>query len=176
MIKVTKHGRREQVLNPSTGVWQDMTVVTWQEYGRGTTNKQLSNTSDYLSSLVGENVGFEGVRTHSQLVPTDKLKLFPVDKDFPGHINRILWSEPQMGQQENVDAQIVDGKPTYFTTVISGRPEEDVDMRVSLELIYSKNPSALFNGSRRRTEVRELDENGKVLGATRTPLAEPSIQ
>lgn len=168
MIKVLRHGNTIDVKDPVTGRWNRMVNVVFIEEGRTGGNAHMSTTSQFLSDLVGENVGLEGRRIHTHPVKEATIGLFPIhrdyggesDKEFPGHINRGLFTTPQLDQQVGVEPQMIDGRPTYFTTWIDSRPEEDMDQRVSNDVLMQSNPSAIYNSQVRRAEVRVIENRG----------------
>lgn len=73
------------------------------------------------------------------------LDKFPIGKEFPGHINRILYSSPQIAQQADKAPRMVDGKPTYFVTVMEQNAKDDIDNRLPLEVVASLRPSDIDN-------------------------------
>lgn len=158
MIKVLRHGNKISVRNPVSGIFEDMVNVTFVEIGRSGGNAQMSDTSAFLSQLAGEAVGLSNFRIHTHPLLAGTEGKFPVGSEHPGHINRRMYSTPQIRQQENVDPQMVDGRPTYFTTWISAVPEEDVDLRVSNEALLASDPDALKRANVNRTEVRVIEE------------------
>lgn len=168
MIKVLRHGNTIEVKDPVTGKWNRMVNVVFIEEGRTGGNAHMTATSQFLSDLVGENVGLEGRRIHTHPVREDKIDLFGVHKDYggesvqeyPGHINRGLFSTPQLEQQVGVDPQMIDGRPTYFTTWIDSKPEEDLDQRISNDILMQTNPSAVYGSQVRRAEVRIIENRG----------------
>lgn len=151
MIRVLRHGDTIAVTNPATGDEQTMINVVFIEEGRSGANAALAGSSDLLSKLVGEDVGLEQFRVHTQPILATKIQHFPVDATFPGHINRGLYSTPQMRQQIDKEARMIDGLPTYFTTWLSEKAEEDVDKR-------DRNPVA--------NPMRLEPINGLSIGAT----------
>lgn len=157
MIRVLRHGNTISVQNPVTGEWQNMINVTFIEEGRGGADKGMTETTAFLSSVTGEEVGLNQVRIHTHPVLADKIGHFPIDTEFPGHINRGLFSQPQIRQQVDKDPRIVDGKPTYFKTWISNKPEEDVDMRMDNNVLASMKPSAVFGSNVQAANVRVLE-------------------
>lgn len=157
MIKVLRHGNTISVQNPVTGEWQQMINVVFVEEGRGGADKGMSETSAFLSSITGEEVGLNQVRIHTHPVLADKIGHFPVNTEFAGHINRGLFSTPQIRQQVDKDARLIDGRPTYFKTWISARPEDDVDMRMDNNVLAQMKPSAVFAGNVGAANVRTLE-------------------
>jgi hypothetical protein len=147
MIKVLRHGNTINVQNPVTGTWTEMIVVTFIEEGRDGADKGMSETSAFLSAITGENVGLSQLRTHSHPVKAEMIGLFPIDREFPGHINRGLFSTPQITQQLDKDPRIIDGKPTYFKTWISDKMEDDVDMRMDNNVLAQMEPNRLFGAA-----------------------------
>lgn len=169
MIKVLKHGNIIAVRNPVTGREQRMVNVVFVEEGRAGADPKMSQTSDFLSNITGENVGLNSLRVHTHPVLEEKIDLFPPQKEFPGHINRGLYSTPQLRQQENVDARMIDGKPTFFKTWISNNPEEDVDLRIDAEVLVSAKPDAVFSANTRGTEVRIVEQRNAQQQEQRQP-------
>lgn len=145
MIKVLRHGNVISVQNPITGEWNDMINITFVEEGRSGADKGMSETSAFLSSLAGEQVGLNQLRTHTHPVLAEKVGLFPLGKEFAGHINRGLYTTPQIRQQLDKEARIIDGKPTYFKTWIAQDAQEDRDLRMDTNVLAQLNPSAIFN-------------------------------
>jgi hypothetical protein len=157
MIRVLRHGNSISVQNPVTGEWNNMINVTFIEEGRGGADKGMSETTAFLESITGDaGVGLNQVRIHTHPVMADKIGLFPVGQEFPGHINRGLFSTPQIRQQVDKDARIVDGKPTYFKTWISAKPEEDSDMRMDNNILAQVKPSTMFASNVQAANVRIL--------------------
>lgn len=159
MIKVLRHGNIINVQNPVTGEWNEMVNVTFVEEGRSGADRGMSETSAFLSAITGEQVGLSQLRTHTHPVLSGKIGLFPLGQEFPGHINRGLFSTPQIRQQLDKDARLIDGRPTYFKTWISDKPEEDKDLRMDNNVLTQMQPSSMFGAnvgaaSVRVTEVR----------------------
>lgn len=157
MIKVLRHGNTIAVRNPINGQEQTMVNITFIEPGRGGADLHMSETSAFLTSLVGEEVGLANARVHTHPVRVDLARFFPVDKEFPGFINRGLYSTPQLRLQQNVDARMLDGRPTYFKTWIGNKQEDDVDMRISTEALIAIHPDELRNALVGVAEVRVLE-------------------
>lgn len=163
MIKVLRYGNEIAVRNPQTGEETELTVVVFVEEGRSGGDQKMSETSAFLSQLAGEQVGLSSLRTHSHPVRSDKLDKFPIDEEYPGlHINRGLFSTPQMRQQEQVDPRMIDGRPTYFKTWIDTKPEDDVDFRVDNNVLLSADPTALLNSRVGSTEVRTIGKGSSA--------------
>lgn len=176
MVRVHSHGNKIAVVNPVTGQETVMINVTFVEEGRGGANSQLALTSDFLSQITGESVGLSQIRVHTQPVVAEKISLFPIGKEFPGHVNRALYSTPQMEQQKNAEPRMIDGQPTYFTTWISNREEEDVDKRISNEALLQLNPQGFLNISPRATVVKVLEEKPSAAFRTSETVREPVPQ
>lgn len=133
MIEVLRIGDETRIMNPVTGEWQDMVNMVFIERGRDSANKAMSDTSNFLSELVGDEVGLENIRVHTHPVRRDKVDKFPVGSTHEGHINREMWSMPQMQQQIGREPRIVNGKITYFTTKLGATPEPDADYRTEIQ-------------------------------------------
>jgi len=162
MMKVLRHGNTISVQNPVTGEWNQLINVVFVEEGRGGADKGMSETTAFLASITGDDgVGLNQVRIHTHPVMADKIGLFPVGQEFPGHINRGLFSTPQIRQQVDRDPRIIDGKPTYFKTWISNKPEEDVDMRMDNNVLGQVNPSSVFSSSVGAANVRTVQNAGQ---------------
>lgn len=158
MIKVLRYGNTIAVRNPQTGQETTLVNVIFIEEGRSGGDNKMSETSQFLSQLVGDEVGLSNLRTHTHPVLADKVGLFPEGKEFPGmHINRGLFSTPQMKQQEVADPRMIDGRPTYFKTWIDNKAEDDVDHRISNDVLLVANPSSILNARVGGTEVRILE-------------------
>jgi hypothetical protein len=169
MIKVLRHGNTIEVENPVTGEVNVMINVTFIEEGRGGADRGMTETTAFLSQLTGQEVGLSQLRVHTHPVLASKIGLFPIGQEFPGHINRGLFSTPQIRQQIDKDPRIIDGKPTYFKTWISDRPEADVDMRVDNNILASVRPSEVFNANVGAANVRVL-ETAMAAGRTANPM------
>lgn len=163
-IKVLRHGNTIAVRNPVNGQEQTMVNITFVEEGRGGADSKMSETSAFLSSITGQEVGLANARIHTHPVRLELAKYFPVGKELPGFINRGMYSTPQLRQQVNVDARMLDGKPTYFKTWIGNKQEDDEDMRVSLEALIAVHPEELRNALVGVAEVRVIEQ---------APVAEP---
>lgn len=158
MIKVLRHGDTISVQNPATGEESVMINVTFIEEGRSGADKGMSETTKFLQSITGDaGVGLNQVRIHTHPIMADKIGLFEIGREFPGHINRGLFSTPQIRQQVDKDPRIVDGKPTYFKTWISDKPEEDVDLRMDNNVLGTMQPSTVFATNVGAARVRTLE-------------------
>src|SRR5687768_15318960 len=100
MVKVHEHGNVYEVQNPLTKQWTRMINVIFIEEGRSGANKGLSDTSDFLSKLVGQQVGLDQIRTHTHPVKADLIGSFPIGMEMDGFINREMYSVPQMNSQQ----------------------------------------------------------------------------
>lgn len=142
MLRVIRHGNKISVTNPANGSVSEMTNVVFQESGRSGAISSMSGSSDFLSRITGQNVGLDQVRIHTHPVKSDKIDLFPVGKEIPGHINRTLYSTPQLRQQENVYSRMVDGKPTFFTTSLDENELPDRDLRMDNSDLAKVSPES----------------------------------
>lgn len=144
MIKVQKHGNARIIINPADPKQTTEEVpVTFIEEGRGGLNTNLTQSANLLSEFAGAEVGLPQFRTHTFPVKIDLLDKFKLGTELPFFINRTLTSTPQMRQQENVEARMVDGKLTYVSTRLSRTMEADDDQRTSLEVMARINPEAV---------------------------------
>lgn len=157
MIKVIKHGNKSIIVNPVNGEETEMINVVFAEEGREGANAQMSGTSAFLDRISGETTGLSQLRVHTHPVRSNKIGFFAIGKTMPGHINRSMYSTPQIAQQENVSSRIIDGRPTYFTTYISDSPEEDRDLRMSNEVLMHVNPNGFLHSRVRGAEVRRVE-------------------
>lgn len=150
MVEVLRHGDTFVTQDPSTKEWTEMINVVFIEKGRSGVNRTLSESSRVLAEVAGvENVGLDNTRTHTQPVRSDMVKEFPVGTQLPLHINREMWSTPQMANQEDKVPRIVDGKVTYFKTDLSKTPEEDKDYRTVSLSTTDMVPQELINQATR---------------------------
>lgn len=167
MVTVFGHGDTFATKDPSTQAWTEMINVVFIEKGRDGVNKTLSDSSRALAEVTGVgDMGLDNTRTHTQPVKSDKIGEFPIGKEFDLHINREMWSVPQMANQENKVPRIIEGKLTYFKTSLSRIPEEDKDYRTINVPTEEMIPVELLNqakrGTLRATEVRTIRTNGVV--------------
>jgi hypothetical protein len=171
MLKVRNHNQPYRSLNPGDGKWNDLIDVTFIEYGRGTANRTLSESQAFLSSVIGEKVGIDGSRIHTEPMLASIAAKWPVHKDFggkgedfPGFINREMHTYPVMASQEDVDPQNVDGQPTYFKTVIGPTAEADKDFRIPLAtLATTEQGRKLIERARlRKTTVTKTQPSVKT--------------
>jgi hypothetical protein len=161
MVIVKEHGNTFETRDPSTGEWTQMTNVVFIEKGRDGVNKTLSDSSQALNEAAGltETTGLDNTRTHTQPVRTSLVAEFPVGKEFALHINREMWSIPQMANQEGKVPRIIGNKLTFFKTSLSKNPEEDKDYRtveVSSDDMVSPDLVNQAKRSLRATEVRVI--------------------
>lgn len=157
MIKVLRHGGRISIQNPITQAWQEAVNVVFIEEGRNGANDALSNGSNLLTQAVGVETGLANLRIHTQSVLTSAIKEFPVGKEISSlFINRKLYSTPQMRQQVDVEARMVDGKPTYFTTYVDNKQQPDIDLRLDNNVLVTVNPGALIGARVGAAEVRVI--------------------
>ena len=180
MVKVVRYGDTITVKNPARpGEETVLIIVTFQEEGRQGANHGISGTSEFLSSLLGEEVGLNNVRTHSQPIIASKIGLFPIGKEINGFINRILTSTPQINAQVPTAPRMVDGRPTYFQTVLEDVPKDDVDQRLSNDILAASNPELFFGAkvgtaqvSRKPTEKVVEDQPLEQVNAGAGTLAD----
>lgn len=162
MVKVQAHGDKIKVPNPAKpGQVSNMVNVIFIEEGRSGANKDLSDSSDLLSQAVGVEVGLSQVRTHTQPVLETELGNFPEGKNIDGlYINRKLYSNPQMRNQIDKPARMVDGKPTFFTTYFGNAPKEDEDYRISIDILATFAPRQLYESQIGATTVERSNNDG----------------
>lgn len=164
MIKVKSHGDKILVRNPVNGLQTEMVKVTFTEEGRGGANRSMAASSDFLSRIAGVKTGLDQIRVHTHPVLPESLSQFPIGKEFPGYINRTLYTTPAMRSQEGVQSRLIDGRPTYFTTELSDTAQEDIDNRVSNEALLNGDARILFSARVGATEVRVLETAGTSVG------------
>lgn len=157
MLKVQRHGSKTRVRNPATGEWQDMVNIVFVEEGRDGAVGSISNSSKFLDRVLGKQTGLRQLRTHTQPVLASEADDFPIGKEIEGHINRVLYSQPQMRQQQNVVGRMVDGKPTYFITELDQVSKDDRDERVKNETLALINPQILRDAGVGVAEVITLE-------------------
>lgn len=157
MLKILRHGALRRVSNPSDGSETLLRTVVFQEEGRTGANLTLASSTNFLNNLLGRNVGLKTTRTHSQPVLDSEIGLFPVGQTIPGHINRKIFSVPQMDQQENVEPQMVNGKPVFFVTYLDDEIKDDVDLTESNETMMRADATFLLRAKTRKTRVVEVE-------------------
>jgi hypothetical protein len=162
-IKVREIADIIEVANPAKpGEVTTMQNVVFIEEGRSGANIGLSTSSDLLSEFIGENVGLIQTRTHTQPVRLDQVAKFQPGMEIPGlHINRELHSVPQMRNQVDKEARMINGKPTYFVTYLSKEALPDKDFRLDIDTLAKFNPSELFDAQVGATITRRADRNGE---------------
>lgn len=165
MIKVLRHGNKISPVDPLTGKTTSLQNVVFVEYGRKSKEDTMGNTSDYLDGLVNEKTGLGTQRIHTHPIRIEHIGLFPIGKDFPGHINRTLTSVPDIKQQGGQRATMINGRPTFTTTSIDASPMDDRDERLSNEDLIKVNPLA-FEQARLGTAQVKVDEVYDSLAAT----------
>lgn len=170
MIRVLKHGNKITVTNPVTGAKTTMINVVFAEDGRTGADVSMSNSSSFLDRVLGKQIGLPQTRVHTHPVIEDAIGDFPVGKELSGgHINRELYSTPQLRQQSEVPARMIDGKPTYFKTWISDSILPDVDKRISSDVLAAHAPDIFFKSKVGAAEVViEEQAPSMVLEATET--------
>lgn len=161
MIKVHAHGIIIATKNPTTEQETVTQKVTFIEEGRSGANTSMDETTKFLNGLTGGNTGLNTTRTHTHTIRVEEIEKYPIGKTFNGFINRKMFSFPQMRQQSDRRAQMVDGKPTFFTTYISGQQEQDVDLRDSNSIVASVRPDLLAGAIVAKAEVRVVEEAQK---------------
>lgn len=162
MITVQRHGQKRIIVNPANP--KEVTVeipVTFIEEGRGGLNSNLTQSGDLLSEFAGAQVGLNQFRTHTFPVREDQIGKFKVGTELPFFINRTLTSTPQMRQQENVDARMIDGKLTFVSTRLSRTAEPDEDLRTSLEVMSRINPDAVRRATTGTAQVTHAQEQAQ---------------
>src|SRR5688572_29214320 len=132
MVKIREHKGLIDIQNPVNQQWQLMQLVVFEEEGRGGVNESINQSNDFLSAIAGENIGLKNIRTHTQPIEPEKAeKHFPVGREIQGFINRELHTTPQMFNQINKPPRVLNGRRTYFKTVLSANMADDKDARVS---------------------------------------------
>jgi len=180
IVKVHRHGDTFATMNPATGEWQEMVNVVFVEEGRQGVNRTLSDTSDYLSQMMGEDVGLKNTRTHTQPVKKEAIDkgLFPVGFEMPGYINREMYSTPQMANQQDKIPRVVDGKITYFKTSIEATPKDDADYRIAVANVDIVPQELITQAAQnlRATQVRTIHRApNPVLQSTNAPLRQEQV-
>lgn len=146
MVKVFRYGDKIAVRNPANpSEVTHMVKVTFMEEGREGGNAQVSNTTAILDRLLaeelnGETTGLNQFRIHTQPVREDQVRLFPIGRQFNAFINRGLFSTPQLRQQEGVRPRMIDGRPTFFLTWMEDVKRDDVDQRLSNDVLATIHP------------------------------------
>lgn len=159
MITVEKVGNVIDVTNPINGKTRRMVDITFSEEGRPGANSALSESSDLLNQVVGEETGLPNIRVHTQPVLEEVAGKFKVGQKLDLHITRIMHSEPVMQQQVGQPARIIDGKRTYFSTKLSKTMDADVDLRVQNEETIARiNPIGYGNVLLRAAEVKLVNK------------------
>lgn len=165
MVKIQKIGQRRVITNPANGQQTVEIPVTFIENGRSGLNEQLAQSGAALSDVFGTKIGLEQFRVHTFPVPEDQFapikEAYDKKAELPLFINRKLTSLPQMRQQENVVARIIDNKLTYVSTYLSKAPEDDKDLRSSLDVMAQINPGAIANAITGTAVVQVLEEKSQ---------------
>jgi len=179
MIKVLRHGNRTSTQNPANPTqYTGVITVVFIEEGRPGANEDLARGSDLLSQAVGVPSGLPQVRTHSHPVLATAIGEYPVGKEFPGlFINRKLYSNPQMRQQAEVDARMINGQPTYFVTVIDNKQLPDEDNRLDKNTMARLAPHHFQSARAGAALVNVLEESTtpRVSHGVATLLGEPVV-
>lgn len=174
MVKVKEHGDRFSTQDPSTKEWTEMVNIIFIEKGREGVNKTLSGSSKALDEVLGlgdDTTGLDNTRTHTQPVKVERLKDFPIGQEFPLHINREMWSLPQMAAQEDKAGRIIDGKLTYFKTELSKVPEDDKDYRT----VSIANDSNMIGDLLQRASTSLRATNVRRIPATNTGISDQQM-
>lgn len=175
MVTVQSHGERRRIQNPAKpSEWTDVQLVTFAETGRGGANAAMTESSDALSKFLGQESGLTGLRIHTHPVRLEVMDALPVGREVPLFINRKLFSTPQITQQVDVAPRMIDGKPTYFTTYLSEKAQEDQDLRLSTSELISINPEAYSHAQVGAASVQRVDQmiNQSLLSTSN--LGEPA--
>jgi hypothetical protein len=177
MIKVLRHGDTISVRNPITGTDNVMVNVTFVEEGRNGGDATMSETSAFLAAITGgDEVGLQNLRIHTHPVLEEQLGKFPIGQELPGHINRGMFSTPQLKQQEGVPPRMINGRPTYFKTWIGPNPEEDVDYRISNDVMAASSPNSVFGAQIGAAQVRVVSiDSRKGIQPNRTGQGQERI-
>lgn len=159
MIKVQSHGRPYRVNNPAkAGQANTMINVVFVEEGRSGANQTLASSSAFLNQLVGANTGLSQVRTHTQPVLAETIDKYAIDAEFPGHINRTLYSSPQLQNQVDKAPRMIDGRPTYFITELANIAKDDVDNRLPVAVAAQLFPETFNSALVSTAEVQQLTD------------------
>ena len=171
MVTVLKHGDRRRIKNPVDGVFTEVVNVQFAESGRSGAVSSMNETSALLSRAVGaQNVGLDQTRVHTHPIKVTDIDKFPLGKKIEGlYINRKMFSQGQIRQQDNVEARMIDGKPTYFLTYIGNTPEQDLDLRMTNETLAIVDPNQF---RKVRTGVAQVDILESVAAETQLQQAQ----
>lgn len=174
MITVQRYGNRIIVRNPVNGQDNTMLNVVFVEEGRGGADAGMTESANHLSRITGETVGLSQLRVHTQPILESKIHLFEIGKQFPGYINRGLYSTAQLKRQTDPDVEfrMLDGRPTYFKTWISDTPRPDADFRVSNEVLMTADPAKFMRARVRTAQVATIEYAALPPGAQPLPGAE----
>lgn len=157
MIKVLSYGDKRIIVNPINGKETTVINVRFAEYGRSGGDPSMSNSSDLLSRIAGENVGLDNIRVHTQSIKEELIGKFPINSEHNLHINRVMSSTPFMRQQQNVSARAIDGKATYFKTYLSETIQEDLDYRIDPNVLAQVRPDLLFGAQLGAAVVKTVE-------------------
>lgn len=166
MLRIIRHGDELRVQDPVTGQWNDMINVVFMEEGRDGADKGMSDTTAFLTEIAGEQVGITQRRVHTHPVLRSAIAngKFAVDTTIPGHVNRELYTTAQMANQVGRPPRILNGRYTYFKTLISRVPEDDKDFRVPFEVQDNYVPQHLREQARIGVANVERHPNGNGNG------------
>jgi hypothetical protein len=164
-VKVLRHGDIRDIKNPVTGKTTRMQNIVFVEEGRTGAVKGMSESTDILNEIAGEQTGLNLLRIHTHPVLVDAVKHYPVGRIIEGvFINRSMWSEAQIRQQAGAIPRMVDGEPTFFTTALSKTPKEDVDMRKTTDQVLKIQGAGAYNNARVQVAQVDLVEAAETAG------------
>jgi hypothetical protein len=140
-VKVLSHNDRTSIVNPVNGQVSNMVNVTFIEEGRKGAIDSLASSSDALSDVLGVQMGLTTLRVHTQAIPESELGRVQIGAVIDGlHINRKMFSTPQLPQQVGRAPRMVEGRPTFFTTSLDKTVKDDDDLRISNEALAKIAP------------------------------------
>lgn len=177
MIKVLKHLGIIEIDNPAKpGQKTQARKVVFIEEGRGGADQGMNATNEFLSQVTGTKVGLTQVRTHTHPIPLDQMEYFAVGTEFPGYINRELYSTAQLRAQVGVAARNLQGKSTFFKTTIGSEPLPDQDFRFkTVDANAEFAPETLANSRIGVANVKVIEADPVDAPANRETGGQPTV-
>lgn len=159
MLKVTGKGKPYDTQDPRSKQWTTLVNVIYEEVGRPTGKFGLVRSTELLDNFFGEATGLPQVRSHTQPMRVEVANKIKVGDEIPNlHINRGLYSLPDIKAQLDVKPRMIGNRPTFFLTWLDDKEADDLDERLPNEVLAQIRPDLFLAATVENAQIRKPDE------------------